>query len=103
MSDVPPTIPNTVSPFIIHFFLAIFGALVHASKAYRDGKSKTWIDHFLLAIMASFSGVMVGLIGIYWFGVDSYLALTMTGIGSYAGTESLTFVMKYVFDKFKTK
>lgn len=91
------------SPYIAHGLLAIFGALVHASKAHREGKSKNFIDFILLTVMSSFSGVMFALIGFQTFGADSYLTLAMAGTGGFIGVEGMTFVTTYLVDKFKIK
>lgn len=83
------------APFVAHGLLALFGAIVHASKSYRDGKSKTWIDHVLLLIMSSFSGVIFALLGLEWFGPNSYLSLAMAGTGGYLGVEGMTYIVSY--------
>lgn len=89
------------SPFIAHGVLAFFGAVVHASKAYRDGKSKTALDFVSLVVMSSFSGVMFALLGLEMFGDQSYLTMAMAGTGGFVGVEGMTFVVTYLTEKFK--
>ena len=91
------------TPFAMHGIIALFGAVVHALTAYRDGKSKSWVDHIMLSIIASFSGVMFGLAGIYWFGAGSYPALLITGVGGYIGPPGMSYLTDYVFKLLKAK
>jgi flavodoxin len=85
--------PITTAQVAVHGSLALFGAVVHASKAYRDGKSKTWVDFFTLTIMSSFSGVMFALVGLYFFADQVYLSTAMAGVGGFLGVEGLTLVI----------
>jgi uncharacterized membrane protein len=89
------------SPFIAHGVLSFFGAVVHASKSYRDGHTKTILDFLALVIMSSFSGVMFALLGLEIFGVNSYLTMAMAGTGGFIGVEGMTFVVSYLTNKFK--
>lgn len=90
------TINEQSAPFIAHGFLAIFGAVVHALTAVRDGTSKTWADHLILVTIASFTGVMFGIAGIYWFGAGSYPALLVTGAGGYMGPQGWAYLQDYI-------
>jgi len=94
-------ITQQAQPFIAHGLLAFFGAIVHASKAHREGKSKNFMDFLLLTIMSSFSGVMFALLGFEMFGYESYLSLAMAGTGGYVGVEGMTFIVTYLKDRFK--
>lgn len=85
--------PITTSQVFIHGALALFGAVVHASKAHREGKSKTFIDFCTLTIMSSFSGVMFALLGLYLFQENLYLSMTMAGTGGFLGVEGLVLVI----------
>lgn len=89
------------SPYITHGFLALFGAFVHASKAYREGKSKNFLDFLALIIMSSFSGVMFALVGFEVFGQGSYLTLAMAGTGGFVGVEGMTYIIGFLTSKFK--
>lgn len=89
------------SPYIAHGILAVFGAIVHASKAHREGKSKNFLDFCLLTLMSSFSGVMFALMGFEMFGSTSYLTLAMAGTGGFIGVEGMTFITSYLVDRFK--
>lgn len=94
-------ISQQASPFIAHGILAFFGAIVHASKAYRDGKSKNALDFIALVVMSSFSGVMFALIGLEVFGNSSYLTMAMAGTGGFIGVEGMTFIVSYLTNRFK--
>lgn len=101
MITVPESVSQQASPYIAHGILAFFGAIVHASKAHREGKSKTAVDFITLTIMSSFSGVMFALLGFEMFGHDSYYSLAMAGTGGFVGVEGMTFIISYMLDKFK--
>lgn len=94
-------ISQQAQPYIAHGLLAFFGALVHASKAHREGHSKNALDFILLTVMSSFSGVMFALIGFEVFGYDSYMSLAMAGTGGFIGVEGMTFIVTYLTDRFK--
>lgn len=95
------TIIQHTSPYIAHGLLAFFGAIVHASKTFRDGGTKNLVDFIILVIMSSFSGVMFALLGFEMFGVDSYLSMAMAGAGGFVGVEGMTIVVSYLTDKWK--
>ena len=81
------------SPLIIHGTLAAFGAVVHASKAYRAGETRGFVDFAILAVMSSFSGVMFALLGLYLFNESSYLTMAIAGTGGFLGVEGMTLVI----------
>ena len=89
-------IESTPSPYIAHGLLAVFGALVHASNAHRNGNTKNATDFLALAFMSSFSGVMFALLGLEMFGPVSYLTMAMAGAGGFIGVEGMTFVLIYL-------
>jgi len=95
MTD-PVVISSVEAPLITHGVLAIFGALVHASKAYRAGETKSPVDFIALAFVSSFSGVMFALIGLYLFGEASYITAAMAGTGGFVGVEGMTWVVEFV-------
>lgn len=90
-----------IQPFVAHGALAVFGAIVHASKAHREGTSKTFMDFIILTLMSSFSGVMFALIGFEMFGHESYLSLAMAGTGGFIGVEGMTMIVTYITARFK--
>ena len=90
-----------MSPYVTHFFLAFFGAMVHATKAHRDGQAKTFLDFLSLTFMSSFSGVMFSLIGLSMFEPNSYITLAMAGTGGFIGVEGMTYVVDYITKKYK--
>lgn len=100
-AGVGGAIADQTTPYLAHGILAVFGAVVHASKSHRDGKSKTFIDFLTLTVMSSFSGVMFALIGFEVFGYESYLSLAMAGTGGFVGVEGMTFIITYLTDRFK--
>lgn len=81
------------APFITHGVLAFFGALVHASKAYRAGQTKSFLDYCALVMMSSFSGVMFALLALYLFNEPSYLTMAMAGTGGFLGVEGMTLII----------
>jgi hypothetical protein len=85
-----------LSPYVAHGVLALFGALVHASKTYREGGTRNFLDFTALIVMSSFSGVMFALIGLEVFGPTSYLTLALSGTGGFIGVEGMTFVINYL-------
>lgn len=88
--------PATTKIIVVHGALAVFGAMVHAAKAHRDGTSKTVIDFLTLTAMSSFSGVMFALLGLHMFGEQSYLTMAMAGTGGFLGVESMTIVINRI-------
>lgn len=78
----------TTATLMKHGVIAVFGALVHALSAHRDGSAKTKLDVLTLTVISSFSGVIFGLLSFHFLG-DSYLSLAITGSGGYLGTEGL--------------
>lgn len=78
----------------MHGGLALFGAIVHASKAHRAGESKTATDFIVLTIMSSFSGVMFSLVGFYFFGESQpYITMALAGTGGYLGVEGMAIIV----------
>ncbi len=73
----------------LHAVIAFFGAIVHASSAHRAGKSKGFLDFFLLTLMSSFSGVIFSLVAFQVFD-NAYLTLAIAGSGGFLGVEGLT-------------
>ena len=82
------------SPLIIHGTLAAFGAVVHASKAYRAGETRGIVDFVVLAVMSSFSGVMFALLSLYLFNESSYLTMALAGTGGFLGVEGMTIIIE---------
>jgi hypothetical protein len=79
-----------------HAFIALFGAVVHAAKAYRAGATKTLLDFATLTVMSSFSGVMFALVALYMFPDQHYLTLAMAGTGGFLGVEGMTLIIERV-------
>jgi zinc transporter ZupT len=86
--------PEQLTAVTAHGTLAFFGALVHASKAHREGNSKTFIDFVALTLMSSFSGVMFALIGLYLWGETSYLTMALAGTGGFMGVEGMALIIE---------
>jgi hypothetical protein len=83
-------------PYFYHGTLAVFGALVHATKVYRAGGTKNFLDYIALVFMSSFSGVMFLLLALQWFGTESYLTGALAGAGGFMGVEGMTYVITYL-------
>ncbi len=79
-----------------HALIALFGAVVHAAKAYRAGATRTLLDFVTLTVMSSFSGVMFALLALYMFPGQHYLTLAMAGTGGFLGVEGMTLVIDRV-------
>lgn len=84
---------HSLAPLFAHGMFAVFGAIVHASKAYRAGSTRGLLDFMVLTTMSSFSGVMFALLGLYLFGDSSYLTMAMAGTGGFLGVEGMTMVI----------
>lgn len=82
----------TTKLLIAHGFFAIFGAVVHSANAYRNGTSKTWADFFMLTVMASFSGVMFAIFGLYLFPEGGYITMALAGTGGFLGVEGMSLI-----------
>ena len=87
---------HQLTPFIAHGFLAIFGAFAHATKVYRDGGTRNFLDFTLLVMMSSFSGVIFALLGSEMFGPESYITLAAAGTGGFLGVEGMTFAVEWI-------
>lgn len=101
MFSLPDNMSQQISPYIAHGVLAMFGAIVHASKAHREGQSNSFLDFLVLTIMSSFSGVMFAIVGFEMFGHESYISLAMAGTGGFIGVEGMTYIIAFVTNKFK--
>lgn len=86
--------PISTTQITYHGGLAFFGALVHASNAHRNGRSKTLLDFAILTLMSSFSGVMFALLGLYVFQDNTYLSMAMAGTGGFLGVEGMTIIVE---------
>ena len=101
MITLPDGVSQQASPYVAHGLLAVFGAIVHASKAHREGQSSSLLDFLILTLMSSFSGVMFAIVGFEMFGHDSYLSLAMAGTGGFIGVEGMTYIITFLTNKFK--
>lgn len=90
-----------VTPYVAHGVFAIFGAVVHAAKVYREGGTKNMIDFLALVLMSSFSGVMFALVGLSLFGETSYLTMALAGTGGFIGVEGMTYIIDYLTRRIK--
>jgi hypothetical protein len=79
----------TTSALAKHGLIALFGAVVHALNAHRQGKAKGFIEILIFTVIASFSGVMFGLVAVYFFGF-SYITLAITGAGIFWALRGFT-------------
>lgn len=90
------TIPISSTSITVHGVIAVFGAIVHALNASRNGKTKSITDIAVLTVISSFSGVMFALIGLHLFGESSYLTMAIAGSGGFLGVEGMGFIVKIV-------
>lgn len=91
----------TTAILIKHGVMAVFSALVHALIEYREGKTRTLLDMFIITIISSFSGVMFGLIALRFFPNDVYFSLAITGTGGVMGVEGLRIVTRQIVNVLK--
>lgn len=79
-----------------HALMALFGALVHALRAHRNGSSKTLLDFVALVVMSSFSGVIFALMAIHFFPEEIYISIALAGTGGYLGIEGMGMVIERI-------
>lgn len=89
LSDPNTTAGITGAALMKHGAVAIFGAVVHALNAYRNGGAKSFVDMAMLTIISSFSGVIFAFVAFHVFGEDSYLTLAIAGSGGFLGVEGM--------------
>lgn len=88
--------PISKTAIIFHGGLALFGAIVHAAKAYQLGATKTFVDLLVLTVMSSFSGVMFALVGFQFFADQVYLTMAMAGTGGFLGVEGMAIIIERI-------
>lgn len=98
MTEQPPAII-----FLIHGIIALFGAIVHALKAHRGGKTKTIVDFFILTVMSSFTGVMFSFLGLQLFPNQIYITLMLAGSGGFMGVEGMAIIIDVIRQLVKVK
>lgn len=86
----------STSPVTTHGVIAVFGAVVHALNAQRNGQTKSLVDVLTLTVISSFSGVIFALLGLHFFGEQSYFTLAIAGSGGFLGVEGMGIVVKIV-------
>lgn len=84
----------TTGALVKHGIIAIFGALVHALNAHRNGNTKSLLDILTLTVISSFSGVMFALLGLHFFGESSYITLALAGAGGFLGVEGMGIIIQ---------
>lgn len=87
--------------YLIVFGVIVFGAIVHATsqlKVARDTKAEfTRSDFFILTIIASFAGLVFGLIATLFF--DSQVVIILfSAIGSFLGMAGLNRISSVLLD-----
>ena len=66
----------TAAALLKHGSVALFGAIVHALNAHRNGQTKTMLDIITLTVISSFSGTMFSFAAFeakYGIGVEQFL------------------------------
>lgn len=86
----------TATPLAAHGAVSVFGAVVHALNAQRNGETKNFVDVITLTVISSFSGVMFSLVGLHFFGEASYFTLAIAGSGGFLGVEGMGVVVRIV-------
>lgn len=95
--------PITTSIVVSHGALALFGGVVHALNAQREGKSKGMVDLSILAFISTFSGVMFALTASYLFPHEMYLSHAAAGAGGFLGVEGLSALAAYITQRITGK
>lgn len=75
----------------MHGMVAVFGAITHAIRAHRAGKSKGPVDFLLLTVMSSFSGMLFAFAA-FQVADNAYFTLAAAGAGGFLGVEGLAFM-----------
>ena len=95
---------------IRHAMIAFFAGFAHALNEKTYLEKKSWwskAGEFVASMLvASFAGVVFGLLSIEYFGEGSYVALAVTGAGGFMGakglraiTNSLMGILKIALEK----
>jgi len=70
---------------IIHGCVAFSSGIV---RALKQNKTKT-IDILISAIISGFTGTIFGMLAMYYLGENSYLTLSIAGIGGLLGEKGI--------------
>lgn len=95
------TEPISTSAIVFHGTLAIFGAVVHALSAHRNGTSKSFLDFLILVTISSFTWVMFTLLAFHMFPASIYLTGACAWFGWFVWVEWMSFVSAILKSKFK--
>ena len=84
----------SISEIIKHGMIAIAAGVAHAlSEGRRVGtRTEQCLEFIASVLIASFSGVIFGLIALEMFGQGSYLSLAITGAGGFIGSKGLKMI-----------
>ena len=94
-----------ISEIIKHGIIALIAGFAHALNERRDEKASKMvkIGEFIASVLiASFSGVIFGLIALEMFGQGSYLTLAITGSGGFIGAKGLKIISESLVSLFVT-
>lgn len=86
----------TAAALLKHGSVALFGAIVHALNAHRNGQTKTVLDIITLTVISSFSGAMFSFVALYIYGDINYLTLAIAGSGGFLGVEGMGIIIKVI-------
>jgi len=85
----------SVSELMKHAMIALVAGFAHALNERKESPSSASvkIGEFVASVLiASFSGVIFGLISLEFFGEGSYLTLAITGSGGFIGAKALKMI-----------
>ena len=69
----------------VHGFVAVASGIV---RALKDKKTKA-MDIVVSAIISGFTGTLFGMLAMYYLGENSYLTLSIAGIGGLLGEKGI--------------
>ena len=81
-----------------HGAIAVFGGVVHALSAYRQGETRGPLDILVLAVISSFTGVIFAFLALYLY-PQGYLTYAISGVGGFVGVEGMSWITDFIKKK----
>ena len=95
-----PVTSTVLAKWIVLGTWAMIGGITHALIENRKGKSKGFLDGFILAMISGFAGAMWGLIAIKFYPNDITIIAFASGMGGYMSTEGVVLLINYIKQKY---
>ncbi len=87
---------------LIVFGVIIFGAIVHSTAQLKVARAKhtefTFVDFFILMVIASFAGLIFGLISIIFYPENQIIIILFSAIGAFLGMAGLNKVSNILLE-----